>query len=94
MDPMPTVKTHSKIQEAAELIVKNQSNIIAVLSDDDMIAGVFSIFLYYSFTIAKAIEIHEDRCHDQYSEKSFPHTVFASMTSIMRRPTKGHQMRS
>lgn len=42
MDPMPTIKIHSKIQEAAELIVKNQSNIIAVLNDGDMIAGVIT----------------------------------------------------
>jgi glutamate dehydrogenase (NAD(P)+) len=40
MDPMPTIGIHSKVQEAAELIVKTQSNIIAVLTEDDMLAGV------------------------------------------------------
>jgi glutamate dehydrogenase (NAD(P)+) len=42
MDPMPTIGIHSKVQEAAELIVKAQSNIIAVLTDDDMLAGVIT----------------------------------------------------
>jgi glutamate dehydrogenase (NAD(P)+) len=40
MDPMPTIGIHSKVQEAAELIVKTQSNIIAVLTEDGMLAGV------------------------------------------------------
>jgi glutamate dehydrogenase (NAD(P)+) len=40
MDPMPTIGIHSKVQEAADLIVKTQSNIIAVLTEDDMLAGV------------------------------------------------------
>jgi homoserine O-acetyltransferase len=30
------------LQEAAELIVKNQSNIIAVLTEDDILAGVIT----------------------------------------------------
>jgi len=42
MDPMPTIKNHSKIQEAAELMVNSQSNIIAVLNENDMIAGVIT----------------------------------------------------
>jgi glutamate dehydrogenase (NAD(P)+) len=40
MDPMPTIGIHSKVQEAAELIVKTQSNIIAVLTEDGKLAGV------------------------------------------------------
>jgi glutamate dehydrogenase (NAD(P)+) len=42
MDPMPTIGMDCKIQEAAELIVNTQSNIIAVLSDDGMLAGVLT----------------------------------------------------
>jgi len=42
MDPMPTIEMRSKIQEAAELIVKTQSNIIAVLTDDGKLAGVIT----------------------------------------------------
>ena len=42
MDPMLTIGIRSKIQEAAELIVKTQSNIIAVLTDDGKLAGVIT----------------------------------------------------
>ena len=42
MDPMPTIGMHCKIQEAAELIVKTQSNIIAVLTEESMLAGVLT----------------------------------------------------
>ena len=42
MDPMPTVRIHSKVQEAAELIGKTQSNIIAVLTQDGKLAGVIT----------------------------------------------------
>ena len=40
MDPMPTIGIHSKVQEAAELIVKTQSNVTAVLTEDGKLAGV------------------------------------------------------
>jgi glutamate dehydrogenase (NAD(P)+) len=42
MDPMPTIGIHSKIQEAAELLVKTQSNIVAVLAEDERLAGVLT----------------------------------------------------
>jgi glutamate dehydrogenase (NAD(P)+) len=42
MDPMPTVDIHSKVQEAAKLIVKTQSNIIAVLTEENLLAGVIT----------------------------------------------------
>jgi len=42
MDPMPAIGVHSKVQEAAELIVKTQSNIIAVLTEDGKLAGVIT----------------------------------------------------
>lgn len=42
MDPLPTIGVHGKIQEAARLIVKTQSNIVAVLAEDDKLAGVLT----------------------------------------------------
>jgi glutamate dehydrogenase (NAD(P)+) len=42
MDPMPTIGIHSKVKEAAELIGKTQSNIIAVLTQDGKLAGVIT----------------------------------------------------
>jgi glutamate dehydrogenase (NAD(P)+) len=42
MDPMPTIGIHSNIQEAAGLIVKTQSNIVAVLAEDDKLVGVLT----------------------------------------------------
>ena len=42
MDPMPTVNIKADLQEAAKLIVKTQSSIIAVLSADDRLAGVLT----------------------------------------------------
>ena len=40
MDPMPTIGIRSNVQEAAEVIVKTESNIIAVLNKDDTLTGV------------------------------------------------------
>jgi glutamate dehydrogenase (NAD(P)+) len=40
MEPIPTISVQAELQEAAALIVESQSNIIAVLSQDDRLAGV------------------------------------------------------
>ncbi len=40
MEPMPSLRMDAKLQDAAALIVKRRSNIIAVLGTDDKIAGV------------------------------------------------------
>jgi glutamate dehydrogenase (NAD(P)+) len=40
MEPIPTVGIQAALAEAAALIVESQSNIIAVLSQDDRLAGV------------------------------------------------------
>ena len=42
MDPMPTIGIQANLQEAAALIVKTQSSIIAVLSMDGKLAGVLT----------------------------------------------------
>ena len=42
MDPMPTIGIRANLQEAAALIVKTQSSIIAVLSMDGKLAGVLT----------------------------------------------------
>jgi glutamate dehydrogenase (NAD(P)+) len=40
MEPMPTIGLDAGMQEAAELIVKSQRNIVGVLGTDDKLAGV------------------------------------------------------
>ena len=42
MDPMPTINIKSNLQQAAALIVKTQSSIIAVLSTDNRLAGILT----------------------------------------------------
>jgi glutamate dehydrogenase (NAD(P)+) len=42
MDPMPTIGIQANLQEAAAMIVKTQSSIIAVLSMDGKLAGVLT----------------------------------------------------
>jgi glutamate dehydrogenase (NAD(P)+) len=42
MEPMPTIGTQAALAEAAALIVKSQSNIVAVLSPDGKLAGVIT----------------------------------------------------
>ena len=42
MEPMPTVGINATLAEAAALIVETQSNIVAVLSLDDRLAGVIT----------------------------------------------------
>jgi CBS domain-containing protein len=42
MDPMPTIGIQANLQDAAALIVKTQSSIIAVLYMDGKLAGVLT----------------------------------------------------
>jgi glutamate dehydrogenase/leucine dehydrogenase/CBS domain-containing protein len=58
MDPIQTVGIDAKLQEAAALIVKSRSNIIAVLGTDGKIAGVVT-----TWDITRAIA--EDICEDK-----------------------------
>jgi len=57
MDPMPTVGIQAALAEAAALIVESRSNIIAVLSKDDRLAGVVTT---WDITRATAEGLGED----------------------------------
>jgi glutamate dehydrogenase (NAD(P)+) len=58
MEPMPTISVQAKLQEAAALIVKNQSNIIAVLSQNGKLAGVLTT---WDITRAVAEGVYEQK---------------------------------
>ena len=73
MEPINTISIHAKLQEAAALIVKTQSNIIAVLSLDGKLAGVLT-----SWDITRAIA--EGVC-DEGVEKIMTHKVIAAAPS-------------
>lgn len=57
MEPMPTIAIHADLQEAAALIVENQSSIIGVLSTDGKLAGVLT-----TWDITQAVA--EDVCEE------------------------------
>ena len=57
MDPMPTIGIQANLQEAAALIVKTQSSILAVLSMDGKLAGVLTT---WDITQAMAAGAYEE----------------------------------
>ena len=57
MDPMPTIGIQANLQEAAALIVKTGSSIIAVLSMDGKLTGVLTT---WDITQAMAAGVYEE----------------------------------
>jgi CBS domain-containing protein len=66
MEPMPTVGIQAGLAQAAALIVESQSNIIAVLSQDDKLVGVVTT---WDITRATAEGVGEDNVENIMTRK-------------------------
>ena len=76
MDPMPTIGIQANLQEAAALIVKTQSSIIAVLSMDGKLAGVLTTWDITQAMAAGVCEESVGKNYDTSGDFGGPHLQY------------------